>query len=56
MLCGNRYGKHIQYADLLRITPTPEVVIVNFTIITFSQIKVTLSHRLTQTTRNQKQC
>ena len=52
----HRHYAQTQHVDLLHITPTPEVVIVNFTIITFSQIKVTLSHRLTQTTRKQKQC
>ena len=56
MLCENRYGKHIQYADLLHITLASEIVAVNYTIITFSQIKVTFLHHLTQTTRKQKQC
>ena len=52
----HRHYAQTQRADLLSITLVSEVVIVNFTIITFSQINVTLSHRLTQTTRKQKQC
>ena len=52
----HRHYAQTQRADLLTITLASEIVAVNYTIITFSQIKVTFLHHLTQTTRKQKQC